>query len=74
MQAEIIVSVRDGVLRVCVQDDGQGFDLALLSAGAAGQRGLGLSSVSERLRLFDGQVDVRSAPGQGTRVTLLLPQ
>jgi PAS domain S-box-containing protein len=73
-RAEISVEQRDDFLQICVRDEGKGFDPAQLSAGEAGQRGLGLAGMYERLGLFDGQVDVRSAPGEGTQVTLLLPQ
>jgi signal transduction histidine kinase len=36
--------------------------------------GLGLSGMAERARLAGGELDVRSAPGGGTTVTLRIPQ
>ncbi len=58
-------------IRIVVEDEGRGFDLAetQLEAGT----GFGLFSIRERLRLFSGRLEVASAPGSGTRVTILLP-
>jgi NarL family two-component system sensor histidine kinase YdfH len=57
-------------LVVEVGDDGIGFDPAL----AAGQNGhYGLLGLRERARLIDGRLALLSAPGQGTRVQMLLP-
>ena len=53
-----------------VRDDGSGFDPAISRAGG---RGLGLEGMAERARLVGGELDVRSAPGAGTEVTLRLP-
>ncbi|MFP4373596.1 MAG: ATP-binding protein [Spirochaetaceae bacterium] len=50
---------------ITVSDDGPGFDP--LEAG--GGTGFGLFSLRERLRPFDGTVDIRSAPGKGTVIT-----
>jgi len=52
-----------------VQDRGIGFD----AAGMRSRRGLGLSSMGERVRLVRGKVSVDSAPGQGTTVTVRVP-
>jgi signal transduction histidine kinase len=54
-------------LRVTVQDDGTGFDpdLATAQPGSFGLRGL-----KERAAHLGGELEVRSAPGKGTTVTL----
>jgi two-component system, NarL family, sensor histidine kinase UhpB len=51
-----------------ISDDGAGFDTA-----APRSRGLGLGGMVERARLVGGELDVRSAPGSGTSVTLRIP-
>jgi signal transduction histidine kinase len=58
-------------LRLVVADDGPGFE----PGGAPHGTGVGLESVRERLRLAGAghAVDVDTAPGRGTRVTLTLP-
>ncbi len=62
-------------LRLEVEDDGDGFDPAVLAAAeATGEPGgFGLFSIRERLRHLGGRMDVRSAPGSGCTVTLQLP-
>ena len=57
-----------------MRDDGGGFDPSVIardSEGAAG--GLGLVGMAERARLVGGELDVRSAPGGGTTITLRVP-
>jgi PAS domain S-box-containing protein len=50
---------------ITVSDDGPGFDPEATTGGS----GFGLFSLRERLRPFDGTVDIRSAPGEGTVIT-----
>jgi two-component system, NarL family, sensor histidine kinase UhpB len=57
-------------LELRVRDDGEGFDPAAMPRGGAAADGLGLSGMAERARLAGGELDVRSAPGGGTTVTL----
>jgi PAS domain S-box-containing protein len=59
-------------VRVVVADEGAGFDPAALDAARA-PAGLGLPSVRERLELVGGRLEVESAPGEGTQVTVELP-
>ncbi len=58
---------------ICLQvaDEGIGFDQEALAKRA--DRGFGLFSLRERLEPLGGRVEVDSAPGRGTRVTLVLP-
>nr|WP_243398438.1 sensor histidine kinase [Deinococcus koreensis] len=51
-----------------VRDDGRGFDPAAPRSGTLGQR-----SMRERAAGVGGGLEVRSAPGAGTQVTLRLP-
>jgi signal transduction histidine kinase len=52
-----------------VVDDGIGFDAG--AAPADGHRGL--RNMADRARSLDGYLDVRSSPGRGTRVELVVP-
>jgi signal transduction histidine kinase len=61
-----------GEVVVRVEDDGSGFDVGALAGGGDGA-GFGLPSVRERVAAVGGRLDVVSAPGAGTRVTLTLP-
>ncbi|MGY1813814.1 sensor histidine kinase [Blastococcus sp. SYSU D00820] len=60
------LSRSDGEVAVAVEDDGAGFD-----PGAA--RGSGLDGLRGRVEQVGGRVDVESAPGAGTRVTVRVP-
>ena len=67
------IEAGDESLELRVRDDGAGFDpgaLARRSDGDGPGAGLGLSGMAERARLAGGELDVRSAPGGGTTVTL----
>jgi signal transduction histidine kinase len=54
--------------RLCVQDDGRGFDPALVRDG-----GHGLAGMRFRLRLYGGDLILHSVPGQGTKIEATLP-
>ena len=56
-------------LRLSIHDDGRGFDVDTALAG----EGLGLISMTERLRLVGGAVSIRSDPSYGTRVVARVP-
>lgn len=51
-----------------IRDDGVGFDPASVPSGH-----FGLQTMRERIDQLDGQIDVSSNPGTGTRVTLSIP-
>ena len=58
---------------ICVIDDGCGFDPALLEYGDSSH--VGIKNVQDRLRrLCGGRLEIQSAPGSNTRVTILLPK
>lgn len=66
----VILHEHDGVLELCVRDDGVGFDAV---AAAAGSGRFGLTTMAERARAVDGTLDVRSVLGEGTTVSLSVP-
>jgi PAS domain S-box-containing protein len=61
-----------GNLHIVVADDGKGFDAALPATGAV-CCSFGLFNIRERLAFLDGHLDIDSAPGRGTRISLTLP-
>jgi signal transduction histidine kinase len=71
------VEVGEDLLEMRIRDDGAGFDPSVLARRSNGDgpgAGLGLSGMAERARLAGGELDVRSAPGGGTTVTLRIAE
>jgi PAS domain S-box-containing protein len=65
---------REGAgLTFIVTDDGRGFSVADARGRAAHERGLGLGTMAERARMLGARLDIRSAPGKGTRLALTIP-
>ena len=69
------VSLRriDDTVELVVADGGRGFDPSAASDPGSSDSHFGLFSIRERLALLGGHVDVRSAPGEGTRIIMLAP-
>lgn len=67
-EVQVRLHSSDGRVVVEVADDGQGFD-----GSAPGRHGRGLANMTARARALGAGLEVDSAPGQGTRVRLLLP-
>jgi two-component system NarL family sensor kinase len=51
-----------------IEDDGRGFEPEQLSASRYGLRGM-----HERIKLLGGQLRIRSNPGAGTQITVIVP-
>lgn len=64
---------REGVVEATVDDDGIGFDVLGAAALPDARRSFGLFSIQERFDDLGGSVSIRSSPGEGTSVTLVLP-
>jgi two-component system CheB/CheR fusion protein len=67
-----------GMLDVTVRDAGAGFDVtaalpALAAASLTGDVGVGLLGVRERIGYLGGEMQVHSAPGEGTSVLIRVP-
>lgn len=60
-------AIEDGVLRVTIDDNGRGFNRDATSSGH------GLVGMRERAILLGGNLEVRSAPGDGTTIALSVP-
>ena len=63
-----LLALEDG-LQLAVRDDGVGFE----PAGPGRRHGLGHASMRERVLLARGELDIESAPGQGTTVIAWVP-
>jgi signal transduction histidine kinase len=68
----VLLDAHDGTLTVCIEDDGCGFTTGD-SPDVAHTHNLGLISMRERTKLIGGEVDIDSAPGQGTSISVHVP-
>lgn len=64
----VTIAQHRGTLLVNVRDDGQGF-----TVDQSSDRGLGLAGMADRAALLGGEVEIRSAVGHGTTVTIQVP-
>lgn len=67
--AIVTIESTDGLLRVQIEDEGQGF-----APTAVKSQGVGLSVMHERAQSIGGRLEIDGKPGRGTRITLWVPQ
>jgi signal transduction histidine kinase len=63
----VTVGAVDGSVRLTVDDDGEGFDVASAEPGA------GLTNMRDRIDAAGGALEMTSTPGVGTRVDVQVP-
>jgi signal transduction histidine kinase len=66
-RVEISLAYQDESINILVADNGTGFDVSQKPAG------MGLRSIRERVESIHGSLHIESAPGQGTRVHVQVP-
>lgn len=73
-EASVTMMRDNGVVSVTIRDNGKGFVPHSKDAGANGNepRGFGLIGIAERARLFGGEPQIHSVPGQGTTIHMTL--
>lgn len=57
-------------LTLIIKDEGQGFDINRM---ANRQESYGILGMKERVKLFGGQLDIKSSPGAGTQIIITVP-
>lgn len=80
-RAVVALQWLDDGLRIEVRDDGKGFPAKLEERQIAGEMGeeenfqlsFGLPTLRHQLSLFNGQMEIRSEPGAGTHVNIIVP-
>jgi PAS domain S-box-containing protein len=68
-EARVALTAADDSILLSIQDAGVGFR----ADQPHGKFGLGLASMEERVRLIDGELTIRSEPGEGTLVEVWAP-
>jgi len=71
--ASITLAYQGEELFLRVDDDGQGFDVSLITDIEESGRGRGVFSMKERIKLLGGTCSIESKPGQGTTVSARVP-
>ncbi len=69
-----LTPVSDDRLKIVVADEGVGFEVPRVFGSLGHPSGWGLFSVRERVELLGGRLDVESAPGRGSRFTIVMPR
>ena len=64
-----VIVKRGRHIEICVQDNGVGFNYHEQEKLASGS---GLRSIKNRISLYNGELTVDSAPGNGTTVKIVL--
>jgi signal transduction histidine kinase len=57
---------------IVVKDDGKGFDVEKTLQRSSMERGIGLSSMKNRMKMIGGTFEIKSAPGFGTTTQIYL--
>ena len=57
-----------------IEDDGKGFDPMAVASRTMTERGLGLTTMEERVRMLHGQFMLWSDKGKGTQITFRIPK
>jgi len=61
--------IQNDAIDIIIRDNGRGFDTKKLESAS---HGAGISSIKNRLSLYNGSFNINSAPGQGTTINIKL--
>lgn len=70
---KVSVARDEDKIKICVEDNGVGFDSRKKRPGLSESSGYGLFSIHERLDYLGGSFHIESKLGRGTKVTLVAP-
>ena len=70
---QVSLQRQENSLVAIVQDQGPGFDLEQVEKSYDKRTSLGLQNMRDRSKLIDSNLTILSAPGHGTRITLVVP-
>lgn len=72
-QVQVELAHNEDCVWLNVIDDGDGFDVPDLESGPV-QGGVGLMGMVERLEMINGRLEIHSSPGEGSRLTAVVPK
>ncbi len=74
-QVSLHVALGEEAATLCLCDNGEGFETAVLAdLAAAKTHSFGLQGIQERLELVRGQMTITSQPGGGTELRITIPK
>jgi signal transduction histidine kinase len=73
---EIVVQLTETATAIytVIKDNGIGFDVNQIMNNYEERGSLGMINLKERTQLVGGELSIRSAPGNGTRITIQIPK
>jgi two-component system, NarL family, sensor kinase len=66
--AVVQITKTEDIIAITVEDDGKGFDTAVLK----GTKGIGWSNIQNRVEFMKGRLDVKTEPDNGTSVHIVI--
>lgn len=69
-RAKITISQADKAVHTIIEDNGRGF---ASGASQVGRQGFGLKSMTERIILINGTIEINSTSGKGTAIQITIP-
>ncbi|MCA9269317.1 MAG: hypothetical protein KDA41_12635, partial [Planctomycetales bacterium] len=70
---DIMLHSDERQVRLEIQDNGTGFDAVVAAQSPSARPSVGISSIRERVAMLDGDCAMRSAPGQGALLQVVIP-
>ncbi|MBP6671574.1 MAG: hypothetical protein KA247_00410 [Bacteroidetes bacterium] len=67
IEVTVLIKTEERRIRIEIIDNGKGF------SSESVRHGIGLAGISERVRILGGSLSIRSIPGEGTALLIVLP-
>ncbi len=66
-QVEILLQTKNGEVQLVIKDNGIGFDMKKTNTG------IGLASIRDRAKFYNGKTEINAAPGKGCKIVVSIP-
>ena len=71
-EARVTIERHERAINLTIEDNGRRFAPEAVGAGEAKRGGLGLTGMSERVRILNGRQTIQSLPGGGTKIFITI--
>lgn len=72
-EAELTLKYDLDHIIVLIKDKGRGFDVLQMESKSSANKGFGIFSIRERLKLLNGSLEINSKPEYGTEIKIVIP-